>query len=253
MGNIEEKLVKFLSMGNDNSTSNEKHSSENTVYYYALHNVKQGPYKLHELPIDKIQKDTLIWKTGMKQWMPAHAISEINSRLERNTPPPIPNTTAPPPITSTVTTTTKTSIQEQCWFCGEVASAHQTFHFEKWDKKVYERRTRTSHAYVKIPVCPHCLEARKKQADKKSKVHLMSFVAIAGFMLLFCLASDALYGETILRRIAYGLTSGLVLGVLLSHFISQNFVSDMPSKHNKRLYEHPEVKKVYGSGYRLYN
>lgn len=253
MGNIEDRLVKFLSMGNDNNTSNEKHSSETTVYYYALDNVKHGPYKLNELPIDKIKKDSLIWKTGMKQWMPAHTINEINLRLERNTPPPIPNTTVHPPIPRTITATLKTNIQEQCWFCGEAASTLQTFHFEKWDKKVYERRTRTSHAYVKIPVCSHCLEARKKQADKKSKVHLMSFIAIAGFMLLFCLASDEFYGETILRRLAYGLTSGLALGLLLSHFISQYFVSDMPSKYNKRLYEHPEVKKVCESGYRLYD
>lgn len=253
MGNIEERLVKFLSMGNDNNTSNEKHSSVNTVYYYALENVKHGPYQLNELPIDNINKETLIWKTGMKQWMPAHAISEINSRLERNTPPPIPNTTAPHPIPSNVTATTKPNIQEQCWFCGAAASTYQTFHFEKWDKKVYERRTRTSHANIKIPVCPHCLEARKKQAEKRSKVRLMSFVAIAGFMLLFCLASDEFYGETTLRRLAYGLTSGLTLGLLLSHFISQNFVSDMPSKHNKRLYEHPDVPKVWEQGYRLYD
>ena len=112
-------------------------------------------HRAFPLPIDKIQKDTLIWKTGMKQWMPAHAISEINSRLERNTPPPIPNTTAPHPIPSNATATAKPNIQEQCWFCGAAASTYQTFHFEKWDKKVYERRTRTSHANVKIPVCPH--------------------------------------------------------------------------------------------------
>ena len=62
MGNIEERLVKFLSMGNDNNTSNEKHSSVNTVYYYALENVKHGPYQLNELPIDNINKETLIWK-----------------------------------------------------------------------------------------------------------------------------------------------------------------------------------------------
>lgn len=243
MANIEERIVKFLSMGNDNTTSNEKQCPENIVYYYALDGVKLGPYKLHELPINQITKNTLIWKTGMKQWVPAYSINEINLRLERNTPPPIPNSTI---------TQTKTDIQDKCWFCGDTASTLQTFHFEKWDKKAYERRTRTSHAYVKIPVCPHCLEIREKQANKKSKAHLMSFIAIAGFMLLFCLASDAFYGETILRRLAYGLTSGLVLGLMLSHFISQNFVSDMPSKHNKRLYEHPEVKKVYDNGYRLY-
>jgi hypothetical protein len=231
-------------MGNDNNTSNEKLSSKEIVYYYALNNIKFGPYKLHEFPINKIQRDTLIWKTGMRQWSPAHTINEISMRLEQYTPPPIPNTTITP---------VKTDIQNKCWFCGDAASTLQTFHFEKWDKKVLERRTRTSHAYVKIPVCPHCLEVRKNQAAKKNKVLLMSFVAITGFMLLFCLASDEFYGETTLRRIAYGLTSGIVLGLLLSHFISQNCVKDMPSKHNKRLYEHPDVIKVYKSGYRLYN
>lgn len=250
MANIEDRLVKFLSMGNNNN-SNVKQSSEEIVYYYALNNVKIGPYKLHEFPIDKIQRDTLIWKTGMKQWVPAHTINEISLRLERNTPPPIPKTTVPP-IPNTIITPAKTDIQNKCWFCGNAASTLQTFHFEKWDKKVYERRTRTSHAYVKIPVCPHCKEVRKNQAAKKSKVRLMSFIAITGFMLLFCLASDEFYGATTLRRIAYGLTLGITLGLLLSHFISQNFVSDMPSKHNKRLNEHPDVIKVYESGYRLY-
>lgn len=244
MANIEERLGNYSSIGNDNNTSNEKHSSEQIVYYYALNNIMFGPYKLYELPINKIQRETLIWKTGMRQWVPAHTINEISLLLERYDLSPIPNTTIPP---------VKTDIQEKCWFCGYAASTLQTFHFEKWDKKVFESRTRTSHAYVEIPVCLHCLEVRKNQAAKKRKVLLMSFIAIAGFILLFCLASDEFYGATILQRIAYGLTSGIILGLLLSHFISQNFVKDMPSNHNKRLYEHPGVIKVYKSGYRLYD
>ncbi|EIJ39295.1 DUF4339 domain-containing protein [Galbibacter orientalis] len=58
-------------------------------YFIFINNKKTGPYKLSELDVLKINKNTLVWTNGMDQWQKAAEVSEINSLLDK-APPPLP-------------------------------------------------------------------------------------------------------------------------------------------------------------------
>ena len=57
-------------------------------YYYAVNDQKKGPLLKNELK-GKVLKETLIWREGMKNWVKASELPELNDLFE---PPPIPET-----------------------------------------------------------------------------------------------------------------------------------------------------------------
>jgi len=62
-----------------------------TMYYVALNDEKEGPYDLRTIQLfineKKINKETLIWTEGLKDWVEAYSILEKNFNA---TPPPLP-------------------------------------------------------------------------------------------------------------------------------------------------------------------
>jgi membrane protease subunit (stomatin/prohibitin family) len=63
-----------------------------TMYYVAFNDAKEGPYDLRTIQLyineNKIQKDTLIWTEGLKDWAEASSILE---KYFQGTPPPLPS------------------------------------------------------------------------------------------------------------------------------------------------------------------
>ncbi len=66
------------------------------MYYYIFVNKEQqGPYTLEELRTRHITSDTLVWREGMEQWMPAWQVADLRSLFEsaaQPTPPPMQQT-----------------------------------------------------------------------------------------------------------------------------------------------------------------
>ena len=62
-----------------------------TMYYVALNDEKEGPYDLRTIQLfineKKIEKETLIWTEGLKDWVEAYSILEKNFNAM---PPPLP-------------------------------------------------------------------------------------------------------------------------------------------------------------------
>jgi len=62
-----------------------------TMYYVALNDEKEGPYDIRTVQLfineNKIQRDTLIWKEGLKDWVEAYTVLE---KYFNATPPPLP-------------------------------------------------------------------------------------------------------------------------------------------------------------------
>lgn len=58
-------------------------------YYIVLDGQQKGPYSLQELKLLKISKDTLVWHSGLDNWMEVNELEEL-SEIFRSTPPPIP-------------------------------------------------------------------------------------------------------------------------------------------------------------------
>ncbi len=69
------------------------------MYYYIFVNKEQqGPYSLEELRTRHITSDTLVWREGMEQWMPAWQVADLRQLFEsaQPTPPPMqPESAAP--------------------------------------------------------------------------------------------------------------------------------------------------------------
>ena len=63
-------------------------------YYYAANGSQQGPVSFEQLKAlfasRTINRESLIWKQGMKEWSQLQEIEELKSFLGGNTPPPLP-------------------------------------------------------------------------------------------------------------------------------------------------------------------
>jgi hypothetical protein len=64
-------------------------------YYYTDGKERYGPFSLEELSGRKISGDTLVWKEGMADWMPARQVDELQTLLVSSGP-----STVPPPTFS---------------------------------------------------------------------------------------------------------------------------------------------------------
>ncbi len=51
-------------------------------YFYSDGTNSFGPFTLEELKLENIQRDTLIWYQGMKEWAKAEAVSELAELFE---------------------------------------------------------------------------------------------------------------------------------------------------------------------------
>ncbi len=65
-----------------------------TQYYYATNGQQAGPVTIEQLGAlfanRTINRDTLIWKSGLANWTPLQDVDELKSFLGSNTPPPLP-------------------------------------------------------------------------------------------------------------------------------------------------------------------
>lgn len=59
-------------------------------YFYIKENEKLGPFNFDELKKEEIERDTLIWYQGIKDWTNAGKIDDLGELFKYN-PPPIPN------------------------------------------------------------------------------------------------------------------------------------------------------------------
>jgi len=63
-------------------------------YYYASNGQQAGPVSFEQLKSlfanRTINKDSLVWKQGMDNWLPLKEVEELKSFLSGNTPPPLP-------------------------------------------------------------------------------------------------------------------------------------------------------------------
>jgi len=58
-------------------------------YYVAINEEKQGPFSISELQKIDLNKKTLVWYSGLNDWVNAEEIDEL-SHLMNDVPPPIP-------------------------------------------------------------------------------------------------------------------------------------------------------------------
>ena len=63
-------------------------------YYYASNGTQAGPVPMEQLRTlfagRTINRDTLIWKSGMENWKPLNEVEELKAFLGGKTPPPLP-------------------------------------------------------------------------------------------------------------------------------------------------------------------
>lgn len=56
-------------------------------YFYIKNDTQHGPFTVEQLRSKKIDRETMVWKNGMDEWVPAGEVPEIAELL----PPPLPN------------------------------------------------------------------------------------------------------------------------------------------------------------------
>ena len=60
-------------------------------YYIVLNGVKEGPFTLEELKLKGVRETTLVWSSGLPDWVQANALPEVMEAIITNpTPQPIP-------------------------------------------------------------------------------------------------------------------------------------------------------------------
>ncbi|MEV4071181.1 SPFH domain-containing protein [Nonomuraea fuscirosea] len=61
----------------------------NERWFIGVNGEQRGPFGAAELPGNGLTPESLVWKTGMSQWLPARDVPELAAHL-RDTPPPLP-------------------------------------------------------------------------------------------------------------------------------------------------------------------
>lgn len=62
--------------------------TENSKYFIIVNNKQSGPYSIHELKLQNLSPETLVWKEDMPEWIQAQKIDELKQLFITNTPPP---------------------------------------------------------------------------------------------------------------------------------------------------------------------
>ncbi len=58
------------------------------TYYYLLNGKQEGPATVDEIAKLGLGKDTLVWRTGMPQWLPIAQVEELKVHVAVAPPPP---------------------------------------------------------------------------------------------------------------------------------------------------------------------
>ncbi len=73
-------------------TAKSASNIENHLYFIAENNEKVGPFSYDELAQKRISENTLVWRNGLDNWIPANQLNEISAVVVYN-PPPLPQET----------------------------------------------------------------------------------------------------------------------------------------------------------------
>lgn len=57
-------------------------------YYVLINGVKQGPFSMEELRTKGLSRDSMIWKIGQSQWLPAYQVPELSELVSEIPPEP---------------------------------------------------------------------------------------------------------------------------------------------------------------------
>lgn len=57
-------------------------------YYILINGLKQGPFSIEELRSKDISRNSMIWRIGQSQWLPANQIPELSNLLNEIPPEP---------------------------------------------------------------------------------------------------------------------------------------------------------------------
>ena len=68
-------------------------------YYILINGSKQGPFSIDELRSKEISRNSMIWKIGQSQWLPANQIPELSNLLNEIPPEPPSCVNSMPPKT----------------------------------------------------------------------------------------------------------------------------------------------------------
>lgn len=61
---------------------------QSKIWFIKIENQKEGPFSIWELKCDsRVTPDTLVWKDGFKDWIPARKVPELKSLFEDEEPP----------------------------------------------------------------------------------------------------------------------------------------------------------------------
>ena len=59
-------------------------TNDNTKYFIIINNNQSGPFSIHELELQNISPDTLVWKEDMPNWTQAQIVSELKHLFKKN-------------------------------------------------------------------------------------------------------------------------------------------------------------------------
>lgn len=57
-------------------------------YYVLINGIKQGPFSIDELKTKGISRDSMVWKIGQSQWLPAYQVPELYELVSEIPPEP---------------------------------------------------------------------------------------------------------------------------------------------------------------------
>lgn len=120
-------------------------------YYFAdKSNIQQGPFELEDLMQQPINRDTLVWHSGLTQWTPASQVKEL-SEMFANTPPVL-NTPVTPvspgsPVMPPRTWLVESILVMLCCFppLGLVGLIFSSGVESKWRRGLYAEALHDSH------------------------------------------------------------------------------------------------------------
>jgi hypothetical protein len=119
-------------------------------YYYAdQHNIQQGPFDLEELRTKPINRNTLVWHSGLSQWTLASQVKELSDLFEHI--PPTLNVPAGTPSTPTSSLPPRTWLIEAilvticcCTPLGIVGIVYAAGVESKWRRGMYAEALQAS-------------------------------------------------------------------------------------------------------------
>ena len=57
-------------------------------YYVLINGIKQGPFSVEELKTKELSRDSMVWKIGQSQWLPAYQVPELSELVSEIPPEP---------------------------------------------------------------------------------------------------------------------------------------------------------------------